>query len=139
MVTIMDQIIEELSAHEFTVPVKKVVDIYSPGKPDYPMITVNEIRNIPQLILKKEEVLSMLGYQFEIYARDAKVNGKLMTKRQIVMAITMELDEYLLSHYNLVRTGDPATLPYGSDGSILRNVVRYQNTIDTRTNYLYQK
>lgn len=138
MVTIIDEIIETLKSHTFSLTVKDVREPYSTKKPVYPMIVVEEITNDPNVQIHGEEILSTIAYRFEIYARDLSENGEVYTKRQVNRILGTELDELLKKTYGLKRIGSSVNLPDVTDGTIFRYVVTYGGIIDNRTMIIYQ-
>lgn len=138
MVSITDEIISKLKSHTFSVPLKDVRDFYSTKDPEYPMIAIDEVTNTPSIQILGDEKISTIGYKFEIYTRDISVDGKVYSKRQASYMILHELDALLRETYGFRRSNSPTVLPYGSDGSIMRNIVIYVGKIDNENMILYQ-
>lgn len=138
MVSIREELIEALKTHKFTIPVKDVRDVYSTKNPVYPMITVDEVVNIPWIQIHAVERLSTISYKFDVYARDMSYQKTVYTKRKITEIIGNELDEFLRTTYGLKRAINPTSLPYSEDGSIIRYTVTYSGTIDNETMIIYQ-
>ena len=138
MVNISDEVIQKVKDHSFSFPIKDVREPYSTLKPDYPMITVEELSGSTLLQLHGEEILSTITLRFEIYVRDITKDGEVYKKNQAAVQIGEELDELIRTTYGLKRTGDPVKLPYSSDGSILRYILTYSGKIDNRTMIIYQ-
>lgn len=138
MVNIQDEVIQKIREHQFAIPLQDVRETYSTLSPVYPMITVDELPGAPWLQLHGEEIISVIGFRFEIYTRDAKIDGVSYKRGQIGATIAKELDELIRTTYGLKRTGDVTKLPYSSDGSVLRSILTYTGKIDNRTMIIYQ-
>lgn len=139
MVTILDEIIEKLKSNSFSISVEDIREIYSPKNPVYPMITVEEVRNTPDLQIHGKIIRSNLNYRFEIYGRDMSVNSQVMNKRKVVTTLGNELDKIMREVYGMKMIGNYQILPYGKDNSILRYIVTYGGVIDNKTMIIYQK
>lgn len=138
MVTILDEIIEKLKSHSFSIPVKDIRDPYSSKTPVYPMIVVEETRNTPDLQLHGKVIRSNLNYKFEIYGRDTISNGEVMSKRQVVVSIFKELDEIMREIYGMKINVSPTILA-ATDKSVLRHITTYGGIIDNDTMIIYQR
>lgn len=139
MVSILDEIIEYMKEYEFSVPIKDVRETYSPKSPVYPMVTVEETRNSPDLQLHGELIRSKLNYRFEIYGRDTSIGDTVLTKRQVVRKIGNDIDTIMRTKYGMKCISSPQILPYTTDNSVLRYIITYTGVIDTRTMIIYQK
>lgn len=138
MVTILDELIEKLKNHTFTIDIKDIRDPYSTKNPIYPMVTIEEITNRPFVQILDKELFSSIAYRFEVYARDTSQDSKVYTKREVVNNIGNEIDDLIKKNYGFRRIGDPQILPYGGDNTIIRYIVTYGGKIDTTTMITYQ-
>lgn len=138
MVSILDEIMEKIKNSTFTVSFKDIREPYSTKQPVYPMITVEEITNVPQQQIKGKIIRTNLHYRFEIYGRDISHEGQLINKRKLVTTLGNELDTIMRETYGMKMIGTYQILPYASDNSILRYIVTYGGIIDNETMIIYQ-
>lgn len=138
MVSILDELIDKLKSFEFSIPVKDVREPYSTKNPVYPMILVEEVRNSPEQQICGQIIRTNLAYKFDIYARDISVES-LKTKREVLDILMGELDSIMRETYGMKQSGEYTTLPYTSDGSILRRIITYGGIIDNETKIIYQR
>lgn len=138
MVSILDEIMEKIKNSTFTVSFKDIREPYSTKQPVYPMITVEEITNIPQQQINGKIIRTNLHYRFEIYGRDISHEGQLINKRKLVTTLGNELDTIMRETYGMKMIGTYQILPYASDNSILRYIVTYGGIIDNETMIIYQ-
>lgn len=138
VVTILDEIIEKLKSHIFSIPVKDVRDPYSSKTPVYPMIVVEETRNIPDSQLHGELIRTKLDYKFEIYGRDTTSDGEVISKRQVVTSIFKELDEIMRETYGMKVNVSPTILA-ATDKTVVRHITTYSGIIDNKTMIIYQR
>ena len=138
MVSILNELIEELKNHKFSAGVKDVRDFYSSKKRQYPMIAIEEVSNMPNLQILGKEKFSNLAYRFEIYTRDMVIGSQAVTKRVAADMIAKELNDFLTSKYGMKRSAPPTRAPYGTDETILRSIMIYRGKIDNDTMIMYQ-
>lgn len=138
MVSILDEIMEKIKNSTFTVSFKDIREPYSTKQPVYPMITVEEITNVPQQQINGKIIRTNLHYRFEIYGRDISHEGQLINKRKLVTTLGNELDTIMRETYGMKMIGTYQILPYASDNSILRYIVTYGGIIDNETMIIYQ-
>ena len=111
MVSILDEIMEKIKNSTFTVSFKDIREPYSTKQPVYPMITVEEITNIPQQQINGKIIRTNLHYRFEIYGRDISHEGQLINKRKLVTTLGNELDTIMRETYGMKMIGTYQILP----------------------------
>ena len=121
MVSILDEIMEKIKNSTFTVSFKDIREPYSTKQPVYPMITVEEITNIPQQQINGKIIRTNLHYRFEIYGRDISHEGQLINKRKLVTTLGNELDTIMRETYGMKMIGTYQILPYASDNPSIFN------------------
>lgn len=130
MTSIKQQIISYLKSLDLDITVRKA---YSVSTPKYPMVTVQEISNSTRQAIHGEEQYANLGYQINIYAKDACPNSA----DEICLALAEQIDSELQKTFGFLRTS-MTPLPDDDDDTVIRYAIRYTGVLDTINNYLYQ-
>ena len=105
----------------------------------YPMITISELNNedVDRYHDDMGEMVSYLGYQVEISAKQSKTHTALENVDRIGRIIDkfMKQDRYKA----MKRIGDFAKIPMKTDNNVMIGYLRYECYLDIRTNTIYRR
>ena len=106
-------------------------------KINYPMITIQEIDNseAEKYSSNLGEEFSNIGYQINVYTRDIPS----MQKNEIMRKLADKVNMALGIRLDMIRGGNPVTMPVPSDTTILQYSVRYIGVLDILRDIIYKK
>lgn len=122
MLSMKNQIIDEIKSQNI---VSEVRDFYSQADPIFPMITVQEFPTSTGLMTNGQPNIVTNYYQFEIYCKNTILNKVITSANDKLFEFGVALDNYVNTKYLMNQVGEPIILPYPSDQTVMRWVVRY--------------
>lgn len=137
MYSILDTIIDELNAAEYSLVGVKAYPPYAPDITTFPLVVVQEIVNMPRRGQQTvgDETRTSLSYQIDIYTKACRnVDGDVLTPYAAGQLLTKEVDA-IMRGLSIMRT---STTPMSDPMSdVMRIAWRGDCTVDSY-NYIYR-
>lgn len=138
MPSVLSDIISKINENTFSFPLV-AQQIFDQSTPTFPRVIVFEIRNQPHILTSADtkaecEAVTSVGYQIEIYAKDAIKDGTAYDRVSVCQTLREELGSFIWEEIGLIRgTLEPPITP---DGDTVRGIIRVNGLLD-RSGYIY--
>lgn len=143
MVNLVDFIIDKIKdiihndseLNEMEIEVRQFYDISSQ---EYPMVIVQEIKNIPNIngYSFTGEKLTDLGWQIEFLSQDTEVGDNLLSAQECCEFISNKICDAIETELKLKRETYTPSMPLNSSRTIFTRYARYNSTYNVLTNIL---
>ncbi len=130
MISFVEQFITALGLQTWTIPTVSVKEAYNPNKPDYPLITIDEMPSDTGITVDGVPRIVSNRYTIECYCRATDLTGSILTAKASARILGLEVNNYLSTTFNFSQVGDAICRPINEDNSVYRWIARYTTVID---------
>lgn len=131
-----NDIITYLKSISTTYTIKQVIKSFNSNINDFPLITV-EVSSLPKYVINNVITHKKLQLELTIFANDLKIGTSFTQANEIVLKLSDEIKESILSHYGMTIVQVSPVMRIADKTNVVMLVLRFEGILG-KDNYIYK-